>query len=295
MGDALVAATPGLEVQLIKIKTTGDRQQSWNKTPAALGSSGGKGIFVKEIEDALIERRVDAAVHSMKDLPTDLAPGLSLHAIPEREDPRDALFTPGGIPFEELPEGARIGTGSPRRITQLRNRRPDLVFVPIRGNVDTRLRKVREGEFDGAILALSGLRRLDLAGEGVVPIPVEICLPAPGQGALAIEGREEGGPVTDCLRKIHHEETATRVRAERAFLARLDGGCLIPAACLAELDGDQVRITTAVCNAEGTRVVRADARGSRSDPEAVGREAAELSLRSGAEEILSAIRGTPDA
>lgn len=289
--EALIAANPGLRVEIEIIRTTGDRQQHWNATPAALGSTGGKGIFVKEIEEALIERRVDAAVHSMKDLPTELAAGLHLAAIPEREDPRDALVTAGGIPFESLPQGARIGTGSPRRITQLLHLRRDLIFVPIRGNVDTRLRKVREGAFDGAILALAGLRRLGLAGPEVFPLSTETCLPAPGQGALAIEAREEKGPLAECLQRLHHPETAACVAAERSFLARLEGGCLIPAAALAALTEGRLILKTLVCDAEGERLVRAAAGGDPSEAGAIGRRAADSALDDGAREILQAIRG----
>ena len=289
--DTLLAANPGLRIEIEIIRTTGDRQQHWNAPPAALGSGGGKGIFVKEIEDALLERRVDAAVHSMKDLPTDLAEGLRLAAIPEREDPRDALVTPCGLSFDALPKGSRIGTGSPRRIAQLLHSRPDLVFMPIRGNVDTRLRKVREGAFDGAILAMAGLRRLGLAAGESTALAEDVCLPAPGQGALAIEARAEEGPVSESLRRLHHPETAVCVAAERAFLGALGGGCLIPAAALAVVREGRLDLRAVVCDTTGKRLVHASESGAPSEAEEIGGRAGRRALEGGARDILEGIRG----
>jgi hydroxymethylbilane synthase len=291
---ALEAANPGLTVELEVIRTTGDRQQTWTETPAALGASGGKGIFVKEIEDALLERRVDAAVHSMKDKPTEIPEGLAIVCIPRREDPRDVLVAREGASFERLREGARIGTGSPRRISQLLHRRRDLEFVPIRGNVDTRMKKVSGGELDAVILAAAGLARLGIRDAGVLPLDPGLCLPAPGQGALAIESRSAGGPLLDALMKLHDSRTATRVAAERAFLGELGGGCLVPAAALAEFaDDDPARLTlrALIADPDGRRLVRVELAGSPDDPGALGRAAALRLLADGGEEILSTVRG----
>lgn len=288
---ALERACPGMRVHFEVIRTAGDRQQAWMAVPADLGAAGGKGLFVKDIEDALLEGRVDAAVHSMKDMPTDLPEGAGIVAVPAREDPRDVLVARGGLSFEQLPRGARLGTGSPRRIAQLRHVRPDLVFVPIRGNVETRLRKLDAGDFEGVVLAAAGLNRLGLGGVGRAVLSPDICLPAPGQGALAIEARLGEGWILDALRTLHDPETACCVEAERAFLGALGGGCLVPAAALAETSGPTLRLRVAVADPEGRRVVRAEVAGHRDEAQGLGIEAAELAASQGAAEILSSLRG----
>lgn len=287
---ALERAHPGLAVELEVIRTTGDKQQSWKETPAALGASGGKGIFVKEIEDALLEGRIDAAVHSMKDMPTEMPAGLGIVCVPLREDPRDVLISRGGGALEDLPRGARLGTGSPRRISQLKSARPDLEFVPIRGNVDTRLGKVTGGELDGVVLAAAGLARLGLTEVAAHPLSPSLCLPAPGQGALAIESRRNDAPVVELLRTLHDPETATRVDAERSFLEALGGGCLVPAAALAELRGDRIRLDVLVARPDGSMVIRASVEGDAGKAREVGSQATRKAMDQGAGEILALLR-----
>ncbi|HZE89634.1 MAG TPA: hydroxymethylbilane synthase, partial [Verrucomicrobiae bacterium] len=233
MRDAIAAHNPGLKVEIAVIRTTGDRQQEWTAPPTA--QTAGKGIFVKEIEEALAAGRIDAAIHSMKDLPTEMPAGLCIAAIPEREDPRDVLAARSPAEFDALPMGARIGTGSPRRVSQLRHRRGDLSYVPLRGNVDTRLRRMREGDVDAVILAAAGLNRLGLMQPDFTFLPPGICLPAVGQGALAIETRDEEGWVRSAVRTLHHPATAAAVVAERAFLSKLGGGCQVPVAAHATI------------------------------------------------------------
>ncbi|MGH2671311.1 MAG: hydroxymethylbilane synthase, partial [bacterium] len=218
--DALSAAHPAARFELRTIKTEGDR------TSASLSTLGGRGVFVIEIERALLAGEIDIAVHSLKDLPTAPVDGLTIGAIPVREDPRDVLIARDGLSLGELQTGALVGTGSPRRVAQLEALGLGLEMTEIRGNVDTRLRKVLAGDLDAVVLAAAGLRRLGVASAPAVPIPWDVCLPAVGQGALAVEGREEAGWAAQALERLHHRESGLRVEAERAFLARLGGGCL---------------------------------------------------------------------
>ena len=291
VAEALKTLTPGLRVEIRIIKTIGDKQQAWQERPAPLGSAGGKGIFVKEIEDALLAGEVDAAVHSLKDLPTELPEGLHVAVVPRREDPRDALVTRDGRDLDALPSGARVGTGSPRRVTQLRSRRPDLVFVPLRGNIDTRVGRVRGGDLDAVVLAMAGLNRLGLQGATAIPVSPEVCLPAPGQGALGLECRKEEGAFLGALAKLHDPDTAVCVLAERAFLAALGGGCLVPAGALASLEQRRLTLRCVVSDAEGTRLLRSTVSGDPSRPEDLGAGAASSLLAAGAAEILSHLRG----
>jgi hydroxymethylbilane synthase len=290
--EAIVASNPGLDVDVEIIRTTGDRQQEWASPPAGPQAGGGKGIFVKEIEEALLSGRVDLAVHSMKDLPAETSPGLRIAAVPAREDPRDVLVARDGLRLRTLPEGARVGTGSPRRVAQLRNARRDLEFVPLRGNVDTRLRKVREGALDAAVLAAAGLRRLGLLEAGWEILDGAICLPAVGQGALAVQAREDDGGVLAALAALHDPATAACVEAERAFLAALGGGCQVPVAALALLEGGTIHLEGAVGDPGGARLVRVSASGPAGAPVAVGEAAAAGALARGAGEILAAVRAT---
>lgn len=292
--DALQAANPGLEVEIEIIKTTGDRQQEW-ATPPAVADRTGKGIFVKEIEDALLDGRVDAAVHSLKDLPTEIPAGLRIAAIPNREDPRDVLVAREGLRFETLPEGARVGTGSPRRMSQLRHHRRDLVFVPIRGNVETRLRKVEDGQLDAVVLAAAGLRRLGLMEERWELLESDLCLPAVGQGALAIEARDEQGFVVEALRRLHDDSTAACVDAERAFLSGLGGGCQVPVAALAEIVGSAIHFRGVVCDPEGERLIRVEAIGAVDRASAIGEGAARDAIAEGAQAILALVHGESSA
>lgn len=233
--DRLIAAHPGLEVGITIIRTRGDAVLD-----RALSAVGGKGLFVKELEEALLAGRIDAAIHSMKDMETALPPGLAILAVPAREDPRDCLI--GAASIEALPEGARVGTASLRRAVQLTEKRPDLTITLLRGNVGTRLEKIAAGKAEATLLALAGLRRLGLAGQGEVVLEADQMLPAVAQGALAIEGRADDARLRAVLAPLHDPDSADRVTAERAMLAALDGSCRTPIAGLAVLDGDRLRL-----------------------------------------------------
>lgn len=243
----LVAAHPGLTLEELLVVTTGDRI-----TDRPLQAIGGKGLFLKEIEEALVERRADLAVHSVKDVPAQLAPGLVLAAIPPREDPRDALVSRSGAGLDELPPGARVGTSSLRRTLLLRSRRPDLSFVPVRGNVDTRLRKVSDGELDAVVLAYAGLRRLGLGDRATQVIDPSVCIPAAGQGALGIECREDDRATHDTLRVTHHHDTAIAVALERGVLAAVEGSCQIPVAAHAWREADTLHARAMLAREDGS-------------------------------------------
>ncbi|MCU0656475.1 MAG: hydroxymethylbilane synthase [Polyangiaceae bacterium] len=249
----LRAAHPGLEVDELHVVTTGDRI-----TDRPLQEIGGKGLFLKEIEEALLAGEAHFAVHSIKDVPASLAPGLLLAAIPPREDPRDALVSRTGASLLDLPTGARVGTSSLRRATLLRRIRPDLLYTPLRGNVDTRLRKVREGDVDAAILALAGLKRLGLADQVTQILDPAESLPAVGQGALGIECRDGDTEVQALLRATHHPETAVAVACERGVLLAAEGSCQLPIAAYAERAGAQLRLRAMVADPDGSRPRFAD-------------------------------------
>lgn len=261
--DRLVSL--GHEVELHFITTTGDR------TPGALEAVGGKGAFLKEIEEGLLAGEVDLAVHSLKDVPTALPPGLGLAAILERADPRDALVSEGTA-LQLLPAGSRVGTTSLRRRALLRNLRPDLEVHDLRGNVDTRLRRLRSGDFDAVLLALAGLTRLGRAAEVTEALDPEIFVPAPGQGAIGLETRESDTAVRTATRLLHHEPTARAVGAERAFLAALGGGCNVPLGALAQVVSGGLRLVAFLAEAEGRGFVRGEGEGA--DPEELGRRVA---------------------
>ena len=278
--DRLVSA--GHEITIKIIKTSGDKLQN-----AALAASGTKGLFIKEIEEALLAGQVDLAVHSMKDLPTDLPEGLGVAAVPERENPHDALVSKGGLPLQQLPAGARIGTSSLRRQSQLLAMRPDLKVVPMRGNVDTRLRKLERGDCEALVLAGAGLKRLGFAshitswfGEG------EIC-PAVGQGALAIEIKMRNAAVGEVVEQLDHSSTHQAVRAERAMLEALGGGCQLPIAAYARQNSGDLHLTGVVADPDGTRLLRATYTGKPENPEHLGKQVAEDLMRQGASELLS--------
>jgi hydroxymethylbilane synthase len=269
--DLLCAAHPGLAepgmVELAVIRTTGDRVQN-----RLLAEIGGKGLFTKEIEEALIDRRIDLAVHSLKDMETWLPPGLDIACVLKRDDPRDALATRDGAGLAELPQGARVGTASVRRRAQLLRRRGDLDIVPIRGNVDTRLGKLAAGEIDGLMLALCGLVRLGRQAAASEILSAETMLPAVGQGALAIETRADDADTRDLLAPLRDAASAACVTAERAMLAALDGSCRTPIAGLAELDGDQLTLRGMLLSLDGLSEYRAGGIGSIDDPAALGCE-----------------------
>jgi hydroxymethylbilane synthase len=278
--DRLAAA--GHEIEIAIIKTSGDKLQT-----AALAASGTKGLFIKEIEEALLAGQVDLAVHSMKDLPTDLPEGLGVGAVPEREDPHDALVSKSGKGIKNLPQGARIGTSSLRRQSQLLAMRSDLQVVPMRGNVDTRLRKLERGDCDALVLAGAGLKRLGFASHITSWFPEDEICPAVGQGALAIEISLKNSDVRDAVATLDHPSTHQAVRAERAMLAALGGGCQLPIAAYAKHGSGKLHLMGVVASPEGTRVIRASASGKPDDPESLGKRVAEELFSQGAGELLS--------
>ena len=278
--DRLAAA--GHEIEIEIIKTSGDKLQT-----AALAASGTKGLFIKEIEEALLAGQVDLAVHSMKDLPTDLPEGLGVGAVPEREDPHDALVSKSGLGIKELPQGARVGTSSLRRQSQLLAMRSDLQVVPMRGNVDTRLRKLDRGDCDALVLAGAGLKRLGFASHITSWFPEDEICPAVGQGALAIEISLQNSDVRDAVAPLDHSATHQAVRAERAMLAALGGGGQLPIAAYAKHGSGKLHLMGVVASPEGTRVIRASASGKPDDPESLGKRVAEELFSQGAGELLS--------
>ncbi len=282
---ALVRAHPGLQVELVGMSTQGDRILD-----APLAKVGGKGLFVKELEQGMLEGRADIAVHSMKDVPVDLPPGLHLAVILEREDPRDAFVSAAHAGFHELPEGARVGTSSLRRECQLRARRADLQIAPLRGNVNTRLGKLDSGEFDAIILAAAGLKRLGFGARIRAYLEPADSLPAIGQGAIGIECRADDERVNALMAPLHHPDTACCVRAERAMNRRLMGGCQVPIAGFAELQGGELWMRALVGEPDGSRVIRAERRGASTQAAALGQALAEELLAGGAGAILDALR-----
>ena len=278
----LQVAHPGLECTESVITTTGDRVLD-----RPLSEIGGKGLFTSELEEALLSGKVHAAVHSLKDLPVEATPGIVVAAIPEREVAYDVLVCAEGQTLSSLPEGARVGTCSLRRTAQLLARRPDLTILPLRGNVETRLRKVLSGEYDAIILAQAGLTRLGLQAHISEVFPLEVMLPAPGQGALAVQCRAEDTETLELLAAIHDPLTAAAVGAERAFLSGLGGGCSLPIAAFAEKNNGQIILTGAVISADGKQAIRLSA--VDKEPYKLGERLAELVLERGAAELLKAI------
>jgi len=274
----------GRKVGITRIKTTGDMILD-----VPLARVGGKGLFVKEIEEALLSGQIDLAVHSMKDVPTDLPDGLTIVAITRREDPRDAFLSVKYRSFAELPRGAKLGTSSLRRQTQLLGLRPDLSVESLRGNLDTRIRKMEEGRFDAIILAAAGLRRLGWESKITQYIPEEMSLPAIGQGALGIEIRSDDPDTREAVSFLNDRETALAVRAERGFLKRLEGGCQVPIASHGRVEGDKIVLQGMVGRPDGSEVIRGSAQGSISDPEALGVVLAEQLLGRGAMKILDEV------
>jgi len=289
VGERLESRHSDVRVELVRIKTKGDKILD-----SPLSQVGGKGLFVKEIEDALLRGDVDAAVHSMKDVPTELPEGLGLRVFPEREDPRDALVCARGEALEDLPQGARIGTSSLRRGAQLLHRRPDLEIRSIRGNVETRLGKLASGEVDAVVLAAAGLRRLGLAERATQILPPDELVPAIGQGALGIEMRLDDEEAWGRFRFLNHEETETCVRAERALLKELEGGCQVPVAGHAVLRDGRLVVTGLVAELDGSRVISDKASGDASRPEEIGTDLARTLLDAGGREILQRIYGAAE-
>jgi len=281
----LRALEPGLEIVLHEVVTRGDRILE-----VPLAEVGGKGLFVKEIEDALLAGDAELAVHSMKDLPAQLAPGLKIGAVPEREDPRDALVAPRARSLAALPRGARVGTSSLRRGAQLRALRPDLSIEVVRGNVETRLRKAG-AELHAVVLAHAGLLRLGLADRITYLFPLEEMLPAVAQGALALEARVSDEETLGRLAALEHAETRVEVEAERGFLARIQGGCQVPVAAHATVEGGTVRLRALVASVDGRQLVRAERSGPAGAASAVGEAVAEELLGRGADRILREAAG----
>jgi len=289
---ARIESELGVPTEIVPVKTTGDRIQN-----VSLAKIGGKGLFVKEIEAALVEGRADLAVHSAKDLPAVLAEGLVLAAFPERADCRDALVARrSGETLDALGAGARVGTGSTRRCAQLKANRADLEIVPLRGNVTTRLRKLVEQELDAVILACAGLDRLGFGDQIEERISPDVMLPAVAQGALAIEARR-GEALCDDLGALNDARTARHVSAERGFLSRLEADCTVPVACLAEAGGDgMLRLRGLVAALDGSRIVRGELEvGADDDAASGGSRLAERILASGGEDILAEIRSGADS
>lgn len=280
----ILSRYPDITIELVGMTTQGDIILD-----SPLSKIGGKALFVKELEVAMLENRADIAVHSMKDVPMEFPQGLGLMVICEREDPTDAFVSNNYGSVDELPRGARVGTSSLRRQCQLRNLRPDLEIGDLRGNVGTRLSKLDRGEFDAILLATAGLLRLKLSSRIVQRMSPLVSLPAGGQGAVGIECRTDDTELIALLKELHHVDTADRVIAERAVNTRLNGGCQVPIACYAELEGDQLFLRALVGEPDGKRMLRCEMRGARADAEQLGIAVAEDLLAQGADEILQAL------
>ncbi len=279
---------PQIEIKVQIFRTQGDRSPS---TP--LTQTGDKGIFVKELQIALIKGQIDLAVHSLKDLPTEEPEGLALLAVPLREDPRDALIlrpslesTPEELKDLPLAEGMVVGTSSPRRRAQLRYHRPDLRFIEFRGNVDTRLRKLQEGQADACVLAMAGLNRLGITSIPRYPLAPSLCLPAPGQGALAIEGRMDREDLKELLQPLEDKKSRMEVETERALLSALGGGCRLPIAALGRYQDGVLKLSACVAHPEGSQVIYAEAIAAPEKPVDLGQKVAQLLRERGAADLL---------
>lgn len=272
---------PGLEVTLKRVMTTGDKILD-----VPLARIGGKGLFTKELETEMLDGQIDLAVHSLKDMPTELPDGLTLAAISERVDPGDALISPRYQTIDQLPQGAKVGTSSLRRKAQLLHYRPDLVISDLRGNLDTRLQKLETEQLDAIVLAVAGLKRLNWEERITQVLPREICLPAVGQGALAIESRQKDKPVLAMLAFLNDEHTRAAVTAERTFLKEVEGGCQIPVGVYAEATGSSLDIEAVILSVDGQRLIRQTATGLPADAEAIGSQLAKNMLAAGGREIL---------
>jgi hydroxymethylbilane synthase len=284
----LVDLNPQIDVRVEIIKTTGDVKND------PLSVIGGKGVFTKELEDALLDGRIDLAVHSLKDLPTVLPEGLSISAICEREDPRDALVLRSGFEVEDaslagLAAGAVVGTSSQRRLSQLKALRGDVVVTDLRGNVDTRIRKLDEGQYDAVILATAGLVRLELQGRISARISVMEMLPAVGQGAVAIETRSDNEFAVEATRKLDHPKTRLACLAERSFLRSLGGGCQFPIAAHAIVNGESLKLDGLVAKPDGSEILRGSLAGPLDTPESLGTQLAEHLLQQGARSLLNVL------
>ncbi len=285
-----LSAAAGIEIEIKKIKTKGDKILD-----APLAKIGDKGLFVKEIENELLGGSIDLAVHSLKDMPTAIPLGLSLGAILEREDPRDALISKSGLGLDRLPLGTTVATSSLRRRAQLLKYRPDLKLVEVRGNLDTRVRKMEEGQFGAIILAVAGLKRMGWEDRITERISPEISLPAVGQGAIVVEVREDDEFVLGLVKHLDHRRTRAEVLAERALMRRLEGGCQIPIGALGRLEGGVLGLDAMVASLDGSRLIRDRLEGTADSPEDLGVALAERLLGLGASEILAEVRASAGA
>jgi hydroxymethylbilane synthase len=276
-----------LTVELVKIKTSGDKIQD-----VPLAKVGGKGLFTKEIEEGMLRYEIDIAVHSMKDVPIQFPPSLTLSVVTEREDPRDVLISRKDLKLDNLPKGAKVGTGSFRRTTQLLHYRPDLEVVPMRGNLETRLNKLESEGLDAIILAAAGLIRLDMADRISEFIEPEIMLPGGGQGAVGIESRKEDLRTLNLIFPLDHEESHCALEAERSFLTRLEGGCQVPIGVYATIEGEILHLRGLVGSLDGKQILKAERKGSVEDPRALGFQLAGEILEMGADKILKEVYGT---
>lgn len=286
---ALQKNNPSFSIEIEKIKTKGDKILD---TPLAM--VGGKGLFVKEIEEALLNGGIDLAVHSLKDMPSVVPEGLCIGSIPERETPNDALVSKSGLPLARLAPGARIGTSSLRRSSQLLHLRPDLVILPLRGNLDTRIRKLDTENLDAIILAAAGLKRLNLENRITEYLDETVMIPAVGQGALCIEIRKDDKKTADAVAALNHPESQTVVLGERAFLNRLEGGCQVPIAAHGKLDADTFVIQGLVADLDGSTIIKDTLSGPKDAAEHIGITLAERLLSLGAKKILDNLKAAED-
>ena len=278
---AALGERAGVESEIVIIKTTGDHFPQ-----ASFARIGAKGVFIKELEDALLEERIDVAVHSMKDVPTELPAGLTLAAIARREDVRDALLSSTGASLQSLPRGARVGTSSLRRRSQMLHARPDFRVLELRGNVDTRIEKLRRGDYDAIVLAKAGLDRLGMAGDISEVLPCEVSTPAAGQGAIGIEARFSDAETLRRVAILDDTETRLGVTAERAALAELGGGCQVPIGAWGRIEKDLLALDVVVLSANGAQRISESVRGPRQEPESIGRRAARNLMAHGAAALL---------
>jgi hydroxymethylbilane synthase len=287
VASQLTRIVPELNVDIKVIKTKGDKILD-----VALSRIGDKGLFTREIEKELLNGSIDMAIHSMKDLPSQLAPGLCIAAVLEREDPGDVLISRQGYKFYDLPQGAVIGTSSLRRISQIRGLRPDINLVDMRGNVETRINKMYEQELDGIVLAYAGVKRLGFEDKISDFLPHEVILPAVGQGAIAVEVRQGDTPNLELAGSINHEPTDWATRSERSFLRVLEGGCQVPIGCYAKVKGDNITVEGLIASLDGRRVFRGSIQGNCQEADLIGQQLAYDLLQKGAAGVLAEIRET---
>lgn len=285
IADRIAGKHPELELEIVPIKTTGDKLQD-----VSLAKIGGKGVFVKEIEEALLRKEIDLAVHSMKDVPAEILEKLEIGIVPERADARDVLISKHDRHLAELPEGGRIGTGSLRRGVQLKHLFPHLEIVPIRGNLDTRIKKIDSAGLDGIILAAAGLGRLGWTDRISQIIPEDLMIPAIGQGALALEFRQDDHRVRQHIAFLHHEESFIAVAAERAFLKVFGGGCQMPIAAHAKVCGANVRLTALIGHPDGSSIIRDEENGITAECARIGEKLAKRILERGGGAILDSLK-----